>query len=239
VASRERIVPPQEVVSSATPTPASAPAQPPAQTYSEQKVTEPAPAPPPSSREPVAAAPATPTRPAAASATPAPAAAPQRGQLIVRSLPSHAGVTVNGTWRGRTPLTLDDLRFGDYSIRVVQPGYAVAREEFTLSARTPSHNFTTRLERVSKASAAAPAAPPAAEESPASFAGSLYVDSRPRGAQVTIDGRNVGQTPVSVPDVKIGMHVVRIEMDGKKPVTATPRITAGKLERVTVSLEDR
>jgi hypothetical protein len=108
-----------------------------------------------------------------------------------------------------------------------------------LNARAPSHNFTARLERVSKAPAAAAPPPAAADEGPASFAGSLYVDSRPRGAQVTIDGRGVGQTPVSVPDVKIGMHVVRIEMEGKKPVTATPRITAGKLERVTVSLEDK
>jgi hypothetical protein len=103
------------------------------------------------------------------------------------------------------------------------------------------------------ASEAPPAAKPAARDaapsgkspphepapSAATFSGSLYVDSRPRGATVTIDGRSVGQTPVSVPDVPVGSHVVRIEMDGKRPVTANPRITAGKLERVTVSLEDK
>ena len=71
------------------------------------------------------------------------------------------------------------------------------------------------------------------------FVGSLYVDSRPRGATVLVDGRPVGQTPLSVPDVRAGSHVVRIEMDGKRPVTANPRVTAGKMERVTVSLEDK
>jgi hypothetical protein len=84
-----------------------------------------------------------------------------------------------------------------------------------------------------------PAKPPAAEPAPASFNGSLYVDSRPRGATVFVDGKSVGQTPVSIADVHVGSHVVRIEMDGKRPVTANPRIAAGKTERVTVSLEDK
>jgi hypothetical protein len=144
-------------------------------------------------------------------------------------------VTVNGTWRGRTPITLDNMAFGPYTIRVVQGGYKVARDEFTLNAREPSRTFTARLELAGKA-APAPAPAPAA---PASFTGSLYVDSRPRGATVTIDGKSAGQTPLTMSDVAAGSHVVRIEMAGKKPVTATPRIVAGQTERVTVSLEDR
>jgi hypothetical protein len=120
----------------------------------------------------------------------------------------------------------------------VQPGYNVAREEVTLSAQAPTRSLTTRLERAAPAAArTAPA--PAAEAAATTFTGSLYVDSRPRGARVTIDGKSVGQTPLSVPEVPAGTHVVRIEMDGKKPVTATPRIVAGKTERVTVSLEDK
>jgi hypothetical protein len=152
----------------------------------------------------------------------------------VRSTPSRAGVTENGTWRGRTPLTLENLPFGSYAVRVVQPGYAPSREEITLSARAPSRTFSARLERT------ATAAPPAPSPStPATFTGSIFVDSRPRGATVTVDGRNVGQTPLSVPDVKAGSHVVRIEMNGKKPVMANPRVIAGKTERITVSLEDK
>ena len=54
-----------------------------------------------------------------------------------------------------------------------------------------------------------------------------------------VDGKSVGETPVSLPDVRPGSHMVRIELDGKRPVTANPRITAGKTERITVSLEDK
>src|SRR5205814_1726752 len=82
-------------------------------------------------------------------------------------------------WRGRTPLTLDNLAFGSYIVRVVQPGYKPGRDEFTLNTRTPSHTVTARLER---ASAPAPAPPTAAPAAPVAFTGSLYVDSRPRGA---------------------------------------------------------
>jgi len=199
--------------------------------YSEQRVAPPA-SPRGGSPAPVAAAPA-----AGAASTPrgtAPAAT--KGQIVVRSQPSHAGVTVNGQWRGRTPLTIENLAFGTYVIRIVQGGYRVAREEFTLSAHEPSRTLTMRLEPAAPA-APAPAAP--APSTPAVTTGSLYVDSRPRGASVSVDGRSAGQTPLTLPDVTAGTHVVRIEMEGKKPVTANPRVVAGQMERVTVSLEDR
>ena len=32
---------------------------------------------------------------------------------------------INGKWSGRTPLTVDDLKFGKYVVRVVEPGYEV------------------------------------------------------------------------------------------------------------------
>jgi hypothetical protein len=165
---------------------------------------------------------------------------------VVNSTPSRAGVTVNGTWRGRTPLTLDNLPFGTYIVRVVQPGFAPAREDVTLSARNASSDITKRLER-----AAAPAAPatrdtpsrpaprPATPSAPTVFTGLLYVDSRPRGATVFVDNKNVGVTPLMISDVKVGSHLVRFEMTGKKPWSTSTTVVAGQTARVTGSLEDR
>jgi PEGA domain-containing protein/protein kinase-like protein len=211
--------------------------------YTEQKVTPPSPvAESPRSAPPTEGVRRLPPR-TAATAPARPAAT--TGRLIVQSTPSRASVTINGTWRGRTPLTLDGLSFGTYVVRVVQPGYRTAREEITLNARDTSRTLTTRLEldpqtapRAGTGQAAAPAPPPPATASE-SFTGSIYVDSRPRGANVLVDGKSVGQTPLSVPDVRIGSHVVRIEMAGKKPWTATTRVAAGSIARVTGSLEDR
>jgi len=171
-----------------------------------------------------------------------------RGRLVVQSTPSRAAVTIDGKWRGRTPLTLDDLPFGTYVVRVVQPGYRIAREEVRLSAASASHTFAARLEAEPRPAPAVPAPPPqrtvpppgpAAGNATDSYTGSIYVDSRPRGATVFIDGRSVGQTPLSLPGVPIGSHVVKIEMAGKQPWSSTTRVTAGVMSRVTGSLEDK
>ncbi|HET7619007.1 MAG TPA: PEGA domain-containing protein [Vicinamibacterales bacterium] len=176
---------------------------------------------------------------AAAASAPSPAA-PVRGRITVQSTPRGAGVTVNGRWRGRTPLTLEDLPLGRYVIRVVQSGYAVARDEFDLSARDATHTMSVRLEREAAPAPARPAAPPPRASSPAQptvFTGTLNVDSRPQGARVLLDGTYVGRTPIRLPRVKVGAHVVRIELDEHKPWSAMTRVVAGEETRVTGSLE--
>jgi hypothetical protein len=145
-------------------------------------------------------------------------------------------VTVNGTWRGRTPLTLDELRFGPYTVRVVSSGYAVAREEFTLSAREPERTMSVRLRR-----SAAPPQPVASSTPPsgqrAVGVGSIYVDSRPRGARVFVDGRAVGVTPLRLGDVRAGSHTVRLELADHRTWMATRYVLARQETAVTGSLE--
>lgn len=238
IGSRDRLVPAVESGPAVTgPRAAPAPAGPatpekPGQ-YSEQKVSPP---PPVTGTSP---APATPPVPRATPPSSGAATRPDRpastGHLVVRSTPPRAAVTVNGAWRGRTPLTLDALPFGTYNVRVVQDGFRVAREEVTLSARDASRTIDARLERIGPAAAS----PSAAGQPPVPTTGSMYVDSLPRGATVLVDGKSVGVTPLSLADVPVGSHVVLIEMTGKKPWTTTALVTAGKRTPVTGSLEDR
>jgi hypothetical protein len=184
--------------------------------------------------------PAPPAHPAAAAAAPAhtSAAAAKRGEITVRSTPSKAGVTVNGTWRGRTPLTLDSLAFGKYIVRVIQPDYKTAREEFSLSAESPSKALNVHLE----SDASPPSRSRAAEERPSrtaeTFTGTLFVDSHPQGATVVIDGKPVGKTPLRLNDVRIGTHVVRLELARHRPWFSTARVVAGQELRVAGSLEE-
>jgi hypothetical protein len=234
----------------------SAPASPPpsslpsGRAYSEQAVTPPRTAaaptgdvPPVPGDEPSRAT-APPPAPSAAPAEPAP------GGLVVRSTPSGAGVTVNGKWRGRTPLTLDALPFGPYAVRVVQPGYTSAPEDVTLDASDPARTLSIAMKRA--------VAPPSTSRTPARgatgravagpeprrpavtrsrFAGTIYVDSNPRGARVLIDGRSMGTTPASIPDIPIGSHVIRLELTDHRTWTTATRVTAGEETRVTGSLE--
>lgn len=214
--------------SSQSPAPNSPPASPPA------GAAQRAPAPP----QPAAAgsSPNAPSPSSRPSTTPVAA----RGELTVRSTPSRAGVTVNGKWRGRTPLTLDALPFGNYVVRVVQPDYKTSRDEFALDARSPSRTLNVKLE------SAKPAAPPRAraseEASPraqeTTFTGALFVDSHPQGATVVIDGKPAGKTPLRLSDLRIGTHVVRLELAKHRPWYSTARVVAGQEVRVAGSLEE-
>ena len=216
------------------------------QPYSEQDVAPPtATGPPPPSGEQVppadrADAPA--GRVAEPPAAPAPEpAAPvaTTGRVQVRSTPAGAAVTLDGKWMGRTPMTLDDLRLGDHVVRVVQPGYETAREEVTLSTSSPSRELSFRLRRTAPAPRANPQRQAAPKEpaKPVSYTGSVYVDSRPRGARVLLNGKFVGTTPVRIPDVPIGSQIVRLELANHRFWTTSTRVSSGQESRVTGSLE--
>jgi serine/threonine protein kinase len=206
--------------------------------------------PPPVPTEAPAATPPTQAR-ASASTPPKPTTKPpattaaRAGHIVVTSEPSRAQVTVNGKWTGRTPLTLADLPFGKYVIRVIEPGYDIAREEFALTQSAPTKTVSATL-RPSGGTKRAPAPAPAATTGLRSDAtkvvdragtGEIFVDSRPRGARVLIDGKEYGVTPTRVPAQRVGQHVVRLELADHAPWTKTEAVTAGAMARVTGSLE--
>jgi serine/threonine protein kinase len=174
--------------------------------------------------------------------------AARTGRLIVRSTPSGAAVTVNGDWKGRTPLTLNKLALDSYVVRIVAPGYDVASEKLTLSASSPSRSISAKLKRQQAPARSTKAAaepkpqvqrPPAvtAAQTPKAQNGSLFVDSRPQGARVIVNGKEMGVTPLRVPDLPPGSYSVRIELADHRPWTTTARVVAGDVARVTGSLE--
>jgi hypothetical protein len=186
-------------------------------------------------RAPVSAAPAATRKPGPATAA---GAARRTGQIVITSTPSKAGVTLNGKWVGRTPLTLDDLAFRNYAVRVVQDGYDVARETFTLSASAATRKMDVTLRRsAGAAKSPAAAAPVARSKADAPVTGEIFVDSRPQGARVLVDGKDQGVTPLRLSGQAVGSHVVRLELADHQAWTATARVTAGETARVTGSLD--
>jgi hypothetical protein len=66
--------------------------------------------------------------------------------------------------------------------------------------------------------------------------GSIDVVSRPPGAEVALDGRVVGTTPLSIPDVAEGTHVVGIELAGFSRWATSVHVSRGERARVGASL---
>ena len=211
---------------------------------------------PPLASAPPSAAPTSgvpPSRPAST-----PAAGPRAataGRLVVTSDPAKASVTINGRWRGRTPLTIDPLRFGKYDVRVVQPGYEIARERFALSADSAAKTIDVALRPANKRSSAEAPKPGASQTPPprgsqtapppvpslssklAARTGELYVDSRPQGATVFVDGKQVGVTPVRLEGQLVGSHHVQLVLTDHHTWTTTTKVEAQGVARVSGSLE--
>ena len=66
--------------------------------------------------------------------------------------------------------------------------------------------------------------------------GSIEVESRPAGAEVAVDGRIVGTTPLLIPDVTEGTHVVGIELAGFSRWATSVYVNKGERARVGASL---
>ena len=69
------------------------------------------------------------------------------------------------------------------------------------------------------------------------FLGTLMANSNPPGADVHVDGRLVGRTPVQLARFRAGSHVVRMEREGYQRWTSAVHVTANQTTRITAQLE--
>lgn len=154
---------------------------------------------------------------------------PTTGRLLIRSTPAGATAYVDGREAGKTPLTVNNVRRGTHTVRVVREGFTAAQRRVTVAAaRSQSVTFA-----LNPARPPAPAPPPAA----ARATSVVTVESRPAGATVILDGKPVGRTPLKLNQVEVGDHPIAIELDGYRRWAASVRVVAGEPARVTASLE--
>jgi len=106
----------------------------------------------------------------------------------------------------------------------------------------PSQPAAAPREQSPPRSRAAAATPPVrtrtvpAPEAPSGPA-AMRVDSLPAGAQVFVDGRSVGYTPMVVGALVPGTHSIRMQMPGYRPWVSAVTLGPGARERVAASLE--
>jgi hypothetical protein len=118
------------------------------------------------------------------------------GVLVVTTAPTGAHVTVDGKpVPGETPLVVEGIRLsGPHEIQATAPG--------RVSASTRLRGEAGRLTR--SVHLALPSA-----------LGTLTVESVPPGAEVQLDGRPVGRTPVTLTDVRMDQrHRVDLSLPG-------------------------
>lgn len=69
------------------------------------------------------------------------------------------------------------------------------------------------------------------------FRGTLLVQTEPAGAAVFVNRTAVGQTPLRVPALRAGSHLVWLERDGYKRWTSVVTVPADQVTRVSAQLQ--
>jgi serine/threonine protein kinase len=168
---------------------------------------------------------------AAASTSAPPGAAPAAEPLPEASAPPPLAKPIEAA----TAKPAEDAAAKAAAPVAAKPAAPVAAKSVGTTPAKPAKTDVTRT-------AAAPgtkAASGAKATSRAKFEGSLVVASKPAGATVRLDGRAVGTTPVTLQAVPAGAHAVRLELSGYEVWSSSVQVTAGKVNRVTASLERR
>lgn len=139
------------------------------------------------------------------------------GELVVQSRPPGARVSVDGTERGVTPITVR-LPSGAHVLEV-QIGKSEPRViPLTIQANVQTAQYI-ELQGVQAT-------------------GILEVRSQPSGARVLIDGQPRGTTPATIRDLSAGDHSVVLELGGRK-VTQAVKIDAGATAQLVVPIPRR
>lgn len=136
---------------------------------------------------------------------------PTYGTLIVDSDPKGSYVYVDGSYKGKTPVTLlvDE---GIHYVVMYFEGGGSYEEIVTVRANEVARVFG-RLTRTQ-----------------------IMVTTTPMGAKVYIDGKYVGRSPVTV-DVEPGRHIIRAEEDGYQTEEKSVDVSYGTTARVHIDLE--
>ncbi len=144
------------------------------------------------------------------------------GALYVVSDPSNAMVYLDGTYRGRTPLTLNNLATGEHNIELDLSGYY----DWKSTVSVPTGGTRTVSATLSPI--------------PLSTTGWIYVSSSPGGATVFLDGSNMGQTPgsgsLNLNGISVGDHTLKLQMSGYQEYTTGVNVRQSTVSQVNAIL---
>ena len=137
------------------------------------------------------------------------------GSLNICSNPSNAIIRIGGKEAGNTPAIIANLGAGKYIVEVSMDGYEMWSDSVNIN---PGKETAITAELETKT-------------------GSVSIKSEPSNAMVLIDGKRAGSTPEMLTDIKLGMHLVEVKMEGFETWCDSVNINPGKEIAVTAKLQ--
>ena len=152
------------------------------------------------------------------------AVAPSTGSIYATSLPQGASVYVDGRNYGPAPQLASGLSSGFHQVRLSLQGF----QDWSGQVQVTAGGTTT----VSQTLLATPTDRPTV----APGTGTLQVSSSPAGAQVFLDNVYMGISPLTLPGVSTGSHLILLKLPGYSDWEVSAQVAAGQTTPVTAIL---
>lgn len=159
------------------------------------------------------------------------------GTLSVTSSPRGASVSLDGAYKGVTPVIITGVLSGTHQITVTSPGYqdystgvsvtAGQMASVVASLKDQTGSTSTSLTTPTTAPTKAP---------PGTETGTLSVTTTPGGATVSLDGTYRGLSPLTLTGVSDGSHELKISKTGYQDFHTSVMVTGGKTTTVSAPL---
>lgn len=142
----------------------------------------------------------------------------EKGLLLVKTVPDDCEVSVDGASVGRSPCFVSHLSAGDrHVVRLTKNGYQPKSVTVNFEGRTPY----------------------VCSETLVLDSGLINLVTDPAGAEVMLNGRVVGTTPLEDISVPKGTSIVKFTCAGFQTETRQIRVAAGDRQTLSVSLNGR
>jgi len=139
---------------------------------------------------------------------------PVKGLLLVDSNPQGAELTVDGVFKGTTPVLISDLPLGSYTLAFKATGKLPRVITTELKNRTPVYVLADLASNMAQ----------------------LTVNSTPTNAEVRVDGNLIGKTPLVYDQIQAGKANVSISLKGYRSYSKKMKFEASKAYTITTTL---
>jgi PEGA domain len=146
------------------------------------------------------------------------------GSIYATSLPQGASVYVDGRNYGPAPQLASGLSPGFHQVRLSLQGFQDWSGQVQVTAGATTTVSQTLL------------ATPTGQPTVAPGTGTLQVSSSPAGAQVFLDNLYMGITPLTLPGVSTGSHLILLKLTGYSDWEVSAQVAAGQTTPVTAIL---
>ena len=136
------------------------------------------------------------------------------GSLSVKSNPAGASVYLNKKLCGKTPFVQDSIKAGNYNLEITRGGYTGYRKDIKISLNQKAERTITLL-----------------------TIASLKVTSNPSGAEVELNGKFTGRTPLELDSLKTGDYQLKISKSGYTAHTEKVKLVVNESLRKSIVLK--